>query len=914
MNFYDSVKSHVVKMLRDKAAPTKEEIRKRIGAVVQMFESLDASESIDQEALLRDLLTDINIWQPDATVIRREKHINWLPEYRTSISWGFWKRYAQYLEEEKNWTETVRNKLDKITDDILGDIGNPAQSGPWDLRGMVVGDVQGGKTANYTGLICKAVDAGYKLIIVLAGMTNDLRSQTQSRLDKEFLGFESEVGKVHSTGSVIGVGKIASTEKLIAHPLTFSSKDGDFKTSTSANLQLGGNPLLLVVKKHGKVLQRIHTWVENQGKSLDGGDEKIVYDIPLLLLDDEADNASVNTSPDDDPTKINGWIRRILKTFQQKSYVAYTATPYANIFIAPDEEYSDATYGDDLFPRDFVYHMAPPSHYIGPIKLFGLENLDDDEADSGLPLVREVEDANDIFPQPHKKVLAVESLPDTLLTALHSFFITCAARRVRGQVDVHNSMLVHVTRYNMVQEQVLELVSDELANIKRTLEYNTGKPALNLLAKLKSIWEQDYIPTINQVRIAIQDDFQIIPLEWESVRAELLAAVSKIEVRGINGDIGGVLDYDNYPKGLNVIAVGGDKLSRGLTLEGLSVSYYLRPAKNYDTLLQMGRWFGYRPGYVDLCRLFSTPTIIGWYKHITIANEELRRELNFMSYSKKSPKDYGLKVRTSPDGLSITAANKIRSGKKLRISFSGHLAQTTIFAREAAVNEMNFRATENWLRSLGEPEHKKQFVWENVSAYKVMEFLDRYTASKFCPSADSDLLNKYIKKMHNKGELKEWTVVLVTSSVAKNKYTIADLSVGLIKRTPEPHFDKMLYKMNKSNILSPEDEQIDLEDTQKETAFELTLQAWKDGTAKRTAKKEPIRASGPFIRSVRSPQKGLLLLYPLDPSEVLPQFTSMPIIGHAVSFPLSEQAATVEYTVNTTYWQDHYGSDDDDEN
>jgi hypothetical protein len=322
----------------------------------------------------------------------------------------------------------------------------------------------------------------------------------------------------------------------------------------------------------------------------------------------------------------------------------------------------------------------------------------------------------------------------------------------------------------MVQEQVLELVANELANIKRTLEYNTGKPAIQLLAKLKLLWEQDYVPTTNAISLAIPDDYQIIPLEWNLVCSELLAAVNKIEVRGINGDIGGVLDYDNYPKGLNVIAVGGDKLSRGLTLEGLSVSYYLRPAKNYDTLLQMGRWFGYRPGYVDLCRLYSTPTIIGWYKHITIANEELRRELNFMAYSKKSPQDYGLKVRTSPDGLSITAANKIRDGERLRISFSGHLAQTTIFAREAAVNEMNFRSTENWLRSLGKHDEKeKQFVWREVSAHKVMEFLDKYVASKFCPSADSDLLNKYIKKMHSKGELEEWTVALAVSPRCKEQ-------------------------------------------------------------------------------------------------------------------------------------------------
>jgi len=245
---------------------------------------------------------------------------------------------------------------------------------------MVVGEVQSGKTANYTGLICKAVDAGYKLIIVLAGMTDDLRSQTQSRLDAEFLGFESQIGKIHNKDSRIGVGKFEIPGQLIVHPLTDRSKDGDFRAKKTANLQLGGNPILLVVKKNTSVLKRILAWVQKQGKPHPETGKRIVDDIPLLLIDDEADNASVNTrSEDEDPTAINRAIRQILNSFQKSSYVGYTATPFANIFILPDDD-NKSEYGDDLFPKGFIYCIAPPSNYVGPKQLFGLsEDLDGGE-------------------------------------------------------------------------------------------------------------------------------------------------------------------------------------------------------------------------------------------------------------------------------------------------------------------------------------------------------------------------------------------------------------------------------------------------------------------------------------------------------------------------------------------------------
>jgi len=915
ISLYENIKKNVIMLLRDMETPTAEQIKQHIHAVFQMQRQLGRTEEVEEAALFRDILSQINTWQADSSVLRDGKHRNWLPDRKAGIEWGFWKRYRQYLEDEKNWSSTITARLDKITDSILGDIGNPAQCGRWDRRGMVVGEVQSGKTANYTGLICKGVDAGYKLVIVLAGLTNDLRSQTQSRLDAEFLGFESEVGKVHCSGSRIGVGKIDVSGKLLAHPLTYSSKNGDFRANKSINLQLGGTPILLVVKKNTSVLKRILAWILNQGKLHHESGKKVVDDIPLLLLDDEADNASINTkSEDENPTAINRTIRQILNSFQQSSYVGYTATPFANIFIPPDED-RNHEYGADLFPKGFIYHITPPSNYIGPAKLFGLaEYLDEYQNSSdGLPLIRKADDAEEIFPPSHKKELVVNVLPSSLIKALHSFVINCAARRVRNQKDVHNSMLIHVTRFNFVQGQVKVLIEEELTNLLRMIEYNTGAQAEHLFRHMEEIWKEDYIPTCQNV-CRIYDDPQLIPVTWKEVCAQLLPAITKILVRGVNGDAGNILDYDQFPNGLNVIAVGGDKLSRGLTLEGLSVSYYIRPAKNYDTLLQMGRWFGYRPGYVDLCRLYTTEDLIGWYEHIVVANEELRREFVFMEHCRLTPDEYGLKVRTHPGGLNITAANKIRHGKRMQVSFSGHLAQTTIFHKNTSIQEENFRATEQWLLSLSAPVTKKnRVIWNDISPTQITDFLNNYTSHPLCRQAEGDLLIKYIQKMLGFGELTKWTVALISNSASNaTPFTIAESKIGLIQRADNTPDDKTCYMLKKSNILSPEDEHLDISEEQKAKALTENVMAWQ---ARETRSiKKPEKPSGPFIRKVRSPQNGLLLLYPLDYTKFDKSFTSNPIIGFAISFPESDQgqAGAIEYQVNTKYWLDRYGEDDDD--
>ena len=270
---------------------------------------------------------------------------------------------------------------------------------------MVVGQVQSGKTSNYTGLICKAVDAGYKVIIVLAGIHNSLRSQTQLRLDEGFLGRDTQVKRAYEEGiAPLGVGNIRlNNKKLIVHSATSSEEKGDFNNRVANKLGLipgGHDPILMVVKKNKSVLTNLVKWALSTVTEQAG--KRIMRDVPLLVIDDEADHASINTKlmldengksvDDDNVTAINGLIRKLLNSFEQSAYIGYTATPFANIFIYPNS--LSNKHCTDLFPRSFIINLPAPSNYIGPAQVFGLEAepaIDLEEV-RGLDIIREIND------------------------------------------------------------------------------------------------------------------------------------------------------------------------------------------------------------------------------------------------------------------------------------------------------------------------------------------------------------------------------------------------------------------------------------------------------------------------------------------------------------------------------------------
>jgi hypothetical protein len=900
-----------------------------VGAVDQVLTLLPEAAA-DREQLIRDVEAACNVYVPGPTALDgHDDHVEWLPDRRGEIDWKLWHRYQQYLEDEKGWVPQATYRLDDVTDRILRRLENPKRPGRWDRRGMVVGHVQSGKTANYTGLICKAADAGYKLIIVLAGTMDSLRSQTQLRLDEGFLGYDTQKRMFFDKENTrLGVGLLPGVDFYHVNSLTSSEQKGDFKKqiASSASLTIGGaDPLLLVVKKNKSILNNLISWLKSAQQETQHGETKArVPRVPMLIIDDECDNASVNTKdtfdasgvfdPDVDPTAINGCIRRLLDSFDQAAYVGYTATPFANIFIFKKATTED--YGEDLFPRSFIINLKKSSDYIGAAKVFGLE-ADPGSGIEGVdpyPITRTVEDADVWMPGVHRVGYAVpHDLPESLRRALLSFILVCATRHARGQTAEHNSMLIHVTRFVAVQQQVAELVGAELAYMKDRLEFGDGGKEQQLIAELESLWKNDFVPTSGMF-----SDETLIDVSWEQVRSALRTAAAKIEINIVNGSSKDALEYFGKPNGVSVIAIGGAKLSRGLTLEGLSISYYLRTSRMYDTLLQMGRWFGFRPGYADLCRLYTTAELQRWYKDITLANEELLLQFDEMALTGGTPEDFGLRVRRSPDGLMITAAAKIRSGTAMRLSFSGSISETILFKLDASSIASNLQVTENFVKLLQATVTRRRsgdtdtdnrggnnLVWEGVDGYVVADFLEEFNTHTGATKAQSRVMAKYIRSRlgGDPAELTSWTVALMSNPGLE--WRVAGLKVGCTKRSKFPPTKVIESDYAIRRLVSPSDEMIDLTEDQRTAALEQTRSLWKEGATKSNKDTPPRLPSGPSIRRARPKGRGLLLIYLIDPSEL--KGTSVPIVGLAVSFPYSESADAIEYMINNTYWEQELG-------
>lgn len=913
-------------ILKDEEVVPEERMVEVVRAACDMATRIHRLPPPDQARVLRELQTRCSVLMPAGTFLDDDAgHVAWLPERRHEIEWRFWDRYRRFLLEQQSLPPNVIRTLDRDTDSILERLEDPQRAGQWDRRGMVVGHVQSGKTANYIGLACKAADAGYRLIVVLTGVHNSLRSQTQRRFDEGFLGFDTAGRRGFHEASVrIGVGKQGGVP-VVAHWATTSDDKGDFSRPVADNwgVQLhGANPVLLVVKKQKGILQNLSSWASMAGELNANDGMRAVRGVPLLVIDDEADFASINTKTvprdengnvieDHDITAINEQIRMLLRSFDQSAYVAYTATPFANIFIDPDAQHDRA--GQELFPKSFVINLQPPTNHIGPALVFGITADDQSGLASrpSLPIVRPVTDYTTWMPDKHRKgFVPSDPIPESLRHAIRGFVLSCAARIARGQEKSHNSMLVHVTRFTDVQKRVAEQVEEELHFILNRLEYGEGGAPVTLLGQLERQWTEDFEPTTAAIIDADGPGREgVTRLRWADVSPHLRRTASRITMKVVNGSAKDVLDYWNASTGISVIVIGGDKLSRGLTLEGLSVSYFLRASRMYDTLMQMGRWFGYRPGYLDLCRLYTSPDLIDWYRHITLASEELRSEFDHMASTGATPEDYGLRVRTHPDGLIITALNKMRSGTPMRLSFSGDVSETVVFDTDPTVMRANFDACERLIEGIGAPRDEDNLIrWTGVSGERVAEFLSRVQTCRDVPKVNAKLLERYVRTQLQQGELSTWTVV-VLSPRGGTPGTVASHGVRLVERSRRQerngvHIPEVLGRFSIGRLVSPADEAIDLTEAQESAALQRTREAWSARPARR-GEREPEGPSGRCLRDVRSPQQGLLLLYLIDPGKtdlsVPPPPGSPPFVGIGISFPGSRSAASIEYRVNKVY-------------
>lgn len=710
----------------------------------------------EYESIKRRLKANIVVKMDLGVLIKEQgEHLPWLSSRRGSLDFFFWNRYKKYLGEVKGWNARVIGNLGRVSDEIVDYLGDPESDLPFQRRGLVIGDVQSGKTANYTAICNKVADAGYKVIIILTGTTENLRRQTQERLDAEFSGRKSQYfldPKQPIGNNIVGVGKYGHEKQISA----FTSVTSDFNKNTLKTLNLSlhnvKTTVLFVVKKNKSVLNNLISWIERDTLKSAG-----FIDLPMLLIDDEADNASVDTKKQsENPTAINDAIRKLLKLFRQASYLGITATPYANIFIDP--ETATEMHGDDLFPRDFIYSLMPPTNYIGAEGIFGeqatfsksLEELDSEEMER-------------FFPFGHAKDLVVDDLPPSMKEAIAYFLLINGVRDIRGDKREHRSMMIHVSRFTNVQNQIsglvhkwVEDVQSDLRNFSQLSEQETDK--IENIEFLKKVWfKYDLAEKIR----AEGGSFSW----YDFLSSCLFEAVASIEVKSVNQSTGASsLNYHLYKQdGLRVIAIGGNSLSRGLTLEGLCVSFFYRKSQMYDTLLQMGRWFGYRPGYEDLFKIWISAEAIDWYGYITAAAEELKLEIRRMRDANQIPKEFGLKVRQDPNSLIVTARNKMRSATLVKrpITVSGRLLETPRLRADSAVllqNERFFREFVERLPFLGQAlSDDGCHLWRGVKKSEVEHLIREFKTHPWHLAFQGVALADFIK---NSDDIDDWDVVI----------------------------------------------------------------------------------------------------------------------------------------------------------
>jgi len=732
--------------------PTREEWIEIIASDPIMGPALDENKRM---RLIRHIEHTIGVRQPHGAIVTdNQTYESWLPRRKPDVDFYYWNRLKDYLIDQDILPPNVISTLDSDTDDVLDRSGNPESEKPhWDYRGMVIGNVQSGKTTNYSALITKAADTGYKVIILMAGITNSLRSQTQQRLDEYFIGRRSVLNaQARSPLKIRSFGGLP-----IKEPVFGTTIEQDFNRPTAeaiSGLAFSSlkEPIIFIIKKNKSVLENLNTWINDQahGQTLD---------YPVLMIDDEADNASINTSKNPGrTTAINTQIRVLLDKFTRSTYVGYTATPFANIFIEPESQ--DDLEEEDLFPKHFIKALSPPTNYCGASRIFN------PKGDLHKSTVRIVDDYVNILRLKHKKDDPLDILPPSLKEAIRVFVLARTIRHLRGDGKKHCTMMINVSRFNDMQSRVEDLVYIYLEDLKT---------AMRLYAKSKDPLSNSHL---SQLKKTFETEYAAGNVNFTEILDNLHEAAITISVRTVNMR-GGKLDYERQSEnGLHMIAIGGLALSRGLTLEGLVTTYLLRNVGASDTLMQMARWFGYRTGYEDLCRIYLPLSAANHYKHISVAIEELRAVVQSMPES-QTPLDFGLKVRQSPTGIRITAANKMRSATELKLAadYAGRYVQGHAIYNDQKKNLEHIKLVKEFLGthcSVAEVNTRPPY-WTGINVGAIIKLLEYFTfpaeVLPLTPIRGRDsLLGEYIKDRMF-GELASWDVAVTTRLKPKNGET-----------------------------------------------------------------------------------------------------------------------------------------------
>ncbi|WP_326578321.1 Z1 domain-containing protein [Actinacidiphila glaucinigra] len=709
-----------------------------------------------------------------------------------------WPAIVDLLRKD-GWPEepSIRS-LDDSSTRVVSLLNHPKEKA-FSTRGLVVGYVQSGKTTNFTSVMAKAADRGYKLFIVLAGIHNGLRRQTQARLAQQLV------------------------EPNPSRWFQLTGLDRDFTPQENPASYFGRSNrmhVLCVVKKNATVLRKLAGWLEKASDHL--------QDCPALIIDDEADQATVATK------SINPLILEIMSHLPRSAYVGYTASPFANLLIDPSAQ--------DLYPKDFVVNLPKPAGHFGTEVLFGryaLDGEDPEQVDDGYDMIRSVPEADvsAVRPETRADVEGFEPvITDTLRRAVEYFWLVTAARRVRGTGNPHNTMLIHTS----VNTAVHNSFKRPLEHLRDRSTRSLSSADADFLSRLRDLWDEETgcVPA---------GDFGERKVQFEELLSELRGVLDSCRIIMDNSSSEDRLDYENGP--VVAIAVGGNTLSRGLTLEGLSVSYFVRSVSAYDTLLQMGRWFGFRNNYADLPRIWMTDELTEWFRHLATVETEMRRDIEIYMTESETPLTFAVRLRTHP-ALRVTAAAKMRDAVVAASSYGGKRVQTHYFHTNADWLSDNITAARNLVASAvanavkaEERAAEGRYVFRDVPHDIVIDFLSSYKFHEKSPENDANLIIEYIRKRVTEAEsLRRWNVAIVGNPKVDDFTFAPGVSVGRNNRArlelPNPTLDLADIK----TLMSRRDAAVDLTGD----VGNLTEKGIMDERRKQL------------------PDTGLLVLYPID--------------------------------------------------
>lgn len=830
---------------------------------------------------------------PARTIVEKETGGDWTKDEDRS-NWHYWPVLRSYLLNKKGWKISAIRSLDDSSDRVLRQLEQPDQES-FDVKGLVLGYVQSGKTANYTAVISKAADAGYRFIIVLAGIDNGLRLQTNRRLWRELVGDDEDETAVELPP--LGKRWLEFTK---------CSLDGDFQSGNASPAALQGEyPVLIVLKKNGAVLRRLLDWLRRAPEDQLGS-------LAALIIDDEADQASIDTrgtpqdadnlldeedeAPDEDyeaPSVINGLIRQLISRFSRCSYIAYTATPFANILI-PYNAY-DPTFRNDLFPKTFIVDLPKQDGYVGLEEYFGRTSEDGTNI-PGLDVHEEVS-VDDL------DLIRNGQLPESLRAAIDDFVLGGSAKIVRDGEGKPCTMLVHMSHRTIDQKDLKRIVEEYFYELRDEWRYQRQG---GIRERLESRWDQKFRPRTRKLNMGLD-------ASYGELEESITRLFESVEVREVNSTTEDILDYDLEPS-LKVIVVGGNKLSRGLTLEGLVVSYFVRRSITYDTLIQMGRWFGYRESYKDLTRIYTTSELHDWFHDLAGIESSLREDIEIYERMKLTPSEVGTRICQHPS-LQVTSPLKRRFAQNTQISqsYSLALAQTFKFPfdrpdelhEQLMSNHRNVRGLIGGLDPGSRQDGTFGPLWTDVNSDYVRAFLNEFKVDPLCSGLSIPLLEAYIEKCVESEELTRWTVAVRGRNETDDSLKTADWNAPT---GPVNQLERSRLKgTNSIGVLtSPGDEKIGLSESEVER-YDEELEA---------ARRDHRRLTKNLAaRYARSSDHGLLLIYPIsrfsssDEERRVPLYEnpespeSLDLIGLALSFPNSRLNHSFgAYWTNTAGW------------